>query len=134
MNCTIIWQNGEIGVYSQVIYDLQSARQSTPFNTVPSFPVKMDPPAQIFVWGTGKFGQFGMGPSYLDEVSKPTRNTWVEEKMAQGVFGSGPGSGIVGVAVGVYIRSHRSEWHCMLDSFHCYLLNVHHLTRFGSVA
>ena len=47
-----------------------------------------------------------MGPSYLDEVSKPARNTtWVEEKMAQGVFGSGPGSGIVGVAVGVYILS-----------------------------
>ena len=60
----------------------------------------MNPPAQIFVWGTGNFGQFGMGPSFLDEVSKPTRNTWVEEKMAQGVFGSGPGSGIVGLAAG----------------------------------
>ena len=60
----------------------------------------MDPSAQIFVWGTGIFGQFGMGPSYLDEVSEPTKNTWVEEKMAQGVFGSGPGSGIVDVAAG----------------------------------
>ena len=71
-----------------------------PINAIPEFPSKMVPPAQIFVWGTGNFGQFGMGPSYLDELSKPTRNTWVEEKIAQGVFGSGPGSGIVGVAAG----------------------------------
>jgi len=71
-----------------------------PINTVPEFPAKMVPPAQIFVWGTGNFGQFGMGPSFLDELSKPTRNTWVEEKIAQGVFGSGPGSGIVGVVAG----------------------------------
>jgi regulator of chromosome condensation len=60
----------------------------------------MDPPAQIFVWGTGNFGQFGMGPGYLDELSKPTRNTWVEEKISQGVFGPGPGSGITGIAAG----------------------------------
>ena len=69
-------------------------------NVIPEFPTKMVPPAQIFVWGTGNFGQFGMGPSHLDELPKPTRNTWVEEKMAQGVFGSGPGSGIVRVAAG----------------------------------
>ncbi|KAI0301584.1 regulator of chromosome condensation 1/beta-lactamase-inhibitor protein II [Multifurca ochricompacta] len=68
-----------------------------PINIIPTFPTKMDPPAQIFVWGTGNFGQFGMGPSYLDELSKPTRNTWVEEKIAHGVFGTGPGSGIVRV-------------------------------------
>lgn len=60
----------------------------------------MDPPAQIFVWGTGNFGQFGMGPNFLNELSKPTRNTWVEEKMAQGAFGPAPGSGIVRVAGG----------------------------------
>ena len=71
-----------------------------PINAIPEFPAKMVPPAQIFIWGTGNFGQFGMGPSHLDELSKPTRNTWVEEKIAQGVFGSGPGSGIVGVAAG----------------------------------
>ena len=71
-----------------------------PINVVPEFPAKMDPPAQIFVWGTGNFGQFGMGPNFLDELSKPTRNTWVEEKIAQGGFGPGPGSGIVGVVAG----------------------------------
>lgn len=77
-----------------------SETEPPPINAVPEFPAKMVPPGQIFVWGTGNFGQFGMGPSYLDELSKPTRNTWVEEKMSQGVFGSGPGSGIVGVAAG----------------------------------
>jgi regulator of chromosome condensation len=71
-----------------------------PINAIPEFPAKMVPPAQIFVWGTGNFGQFGMGPSYLDELSKPTRNTWVEEKIAQGVFGPEPGAGIVEVAAG----------------------------------
>jgi regulator of chromosome condensation len=71
-----------------------------PINAVPEFPAKMDPPAQIFVWGTGNFGQFGMGPNFLSELSKPTRNTWVEEKMAQGAFGPAPGSGIVRVAAG----------------------------------
>ena len=77
-----------------------SETEPPPINAVPEFPAKMVPPGQIFVWGTGNFGQFGMGPSYLDELSKPTRNTWVEEKMSQGVFGPGPGSGIVGVAGG----------------------------------
>ncbi|KAH9073067.1 RCC1/BLIP-II [Lactarius deliciosus] len=87
-----------------------------PINAIPPFPAKVNPPAQIFVWGTGNFGQFGMGPSYLDEVSKPTRNTWVEEKMAQGVFGSGPGSGIVGVAAGglhsLLIDENGTVWSC----------------------
>jgi regulator of chromosome condensation len=71
-----------------------------PINVIPEFPTKMVPSAQIFVWGTGNFGQFGMGPNYLDELSKPTRNTWVEEKIAQGAFGPGPNSGIVAVSAG----------------------------------
>lgn len=87
-----------------------------PINAVPEFPAKMVPPAQIFVWGTGNFGQFGMGPSFLDELSKPTRNTWVEEKITQGVFGSGPGSGIVGVVAGglhsLFIDENGSVWSC----------------------
>jgi regulator of chromosome condensation len=87
------------------VQQLKKARKAAsetgpPINAVPPFPAKMNPPAQIFVWGTGNFGQFGMGPAYLDELSKPTRNTWVEEKISQGVFGSGPGSGIIGVSAG----------------------------------
>jgi len=78
----------------------KASETERPINPIPHFPTKMVPPAQIFVWGTGNFGQFGMGPSYLDELSKPTRNTWVEEKITQGVFGTGPGSGIVSVAAG----------------------------------
>jgi regulator of chromosome condensation len=88
-----------------ILPQLKKHRKATsetelPINAIPEFPAKMVPPAQIFVWGTGNFGQFGMGPSYLDELSKPTRNTWIEERIAQGVFGPEPGSGIVGVAAG----------------------------------
>ena len=54
----------------------------------------------MFVWGTGNFGQFGMGPGMLGEVSKPRRNKWVGQKMEQGAFGATPGSGIVSVAAG----------------------------------
>jgi regulator of chromosome condensation len=88
-------------------------------NAIPPFPAKMAPPAQIFVWGTGNFGQFGMGPSYLDELSKPTRNTWVEEKIAQGVFGTGPGSGIVGVAAGGLHSLFTDENGTVCPSFAC---------------
>jgi regulator of chromosome condensation len=105
-----------------------------PINAVPEFPAKMDPPAQIFVWGTGNFGQFGMGPSFLDELSKPTRNTWVEERITQGVFGPGPGSGIVGVVAGG-LHSLFIDENGTVCSFLCvtiYLLtNLH---RFGHVA
>jgi regulator of chromosome condensation len=88
-----------------VVPQLKKARKASsetgpPINAIPPFPAKMSPPAQIFVWGTGNFGQFGMGPAYLDELSKPTRNTWIEEKISQGVFGPGPGSGIIAVAAG----------------------------------
>ncbi|KAI0262595.1 RCC1/BLIP-II [Gloeopeniophorella convolvens] len=57
-----------------------------------------------------------MGPSYLDELPKPTRNTWVEEKIAQGAFGPAPGSGIVGVAAGglhsLFIDENGTVWSC----------------------
>ncbi|KAI0280172.1 regulator of chromosome condensation 1/beta-lactamase-inhibitor protein II [Russula aff. rugulosa BPL654] len=97
-------------------YRKAASETEPPINAVPEFPAKMVPPAQIFVWGTGNFGQFGLGPSFLDELSKPTRNTWVEEKIAQGVFGSGPGSGIVGVVAGglhsLFIDENGTVWSC----------------------
>ncbi|KAI0292536.1 RCC1/BLIP-II [Russula brevipes] len=57
-----------------------------------------------------------MGPNYLDELSKPTRNTWVEEKIAQGAFGPGPDSGIVAVSAGglhsLFIDENGTVWSC----------------------
>lgn len=53
----------------------------------------------MFAWGTGNFGQIGMGPDVLDELSKPRRNPWVEEQIEKGTFG-GEGAGLESVAAG----------------------------------
>ena len=79
-----------------------------PINVVPEFPAKMDPPAQIFVWGTGNFGQFKHGSKFPRRVAPSLRETHgSKQKIAQGVFGPGPGSGIVGVVAG---GLHSSFW------------------------
>lgn len=69
------------------------------FNPLPTPPSHPRPPNQLFVWGTGNFGQFGMGPDFLDEFSFPKRNPWVDEKIKEGVFGS-KGAGLEAIAAG----------------------------------
>lgn len=69
------------------------------FNPLPTPPNHPRPVNQLFVWGAGNFGQFGMGPDVLDEFSFPKRNTWVDEKIREGVFGS-KGAGLEAVAAG----------------------------------
>lgn len=56
-------------------------------------------PNQMFVWGAGNFGQFGMGPDLLDEYSKPKKNAWVEKKIEEGAFGES-NAGIAAIAAG----------------------------------
>ena len=69
------------------------------FNPLPVPPQKKRPSLLPFVWGTGNFGQFGMGPDVLGEVSKPKRNTWFEEHIEAGAFGE-DNAGIESVACG----------------------------------
>jgi regulator of chromosome condensation len=69
------------------------------FNPLPVPPQKQRPGLLPFVWGTGNFGQFGMGPAVLGEVSKPKRNTWIEEHIEAGAFGE-DNAGIESVACG----------------------------------
>ena len=69
------------------------------FNPLPVPPQKQRPGLLPFVWGTGNFGQFGMGPDVLGEVSKPKRNTWIEERIEDGAFGE-DSAGIESVACG----------------------------------
>jgi regulator of chromosome condensation len=69
------------------------------FNPLPVPPQKHRPGLLPFVWGTGNFGQFGMGPEVLGEVSKPRRNTWIEERIEDGAFGE-DNAGIESVACG----------------------------------
>ena len=69
------------------------------FNELPTPPQKQRPGLLPFAWGTGNFGQFGMGPDVLEELPKPKRNTWAEEQMEDDAFGEGNG-GMEFVAAG----------------------------------
>ena len=69
------------------------------FNSLPTPPAHPRPANQLFAWGAGNFGQFGMGPEFLGEFSFPKRNTWVDTKSREGVFGS-EGAGLEAIAAG----------------------------------
>jgi regulator of chromosome condensation len=69
------------------------------FNDTPAPPQKQRPGLLPFAWGTGNFGQFGMGPDVLEELPKPKRNTWAEEQMEDGTFGD-DNAGMESVAAG----------------------------------
>jgi regulator of chromosome condensation len=68
-------------------------------NPLPTVPEKVRPAPQLFVWGAGNFGQFGMGPDVLGELPKPRKNPWVEKKIEEGVFGE-PEAGIESIVAG----------------------------------
>lgn len=70
-----------------------------PVNSLATPPDHPRPANQLFVWGAGNFGQFGMGPEHLDEFDKPKKNPWIEKKMEEGAFGE-EDSGIECVAAG----------------------------------
>jgi regulator of chromosome condensation len=70
-----------------------------PFNPIHNIPDHLRPAPRMFVWGTGNFGQFGMGTDFLGEFDIPTRNKLIEEKISKGAFG-GEGAGIESVASG----------------------------------
>lgn len=80
-------------------------REATPFlppnaaNALPTEPPHTRPAPQLFVWGAGNFGQFGMGAQHLGEFEKPKKNTWVDMGIEEGKFG-GEGAGIEAVAAG----------------------------------
>lgn len=69
------------------------------FNGLPQIPTIESPQPQVFVWGCGNGGQFGMGTENLGEFSRPQKNTVIEDMMKAGRFGS-KGLGLVAVAAG----------------------------------
>jgi len=69
------------------------------FNPLPTPPQKKRPALQLFAWGAGNFGQFGMGPDILGELDKPKKNMWVEQQIQAGAFG-GDGAGLEAIAGG----------------------------------
>ncbi|KAK7054171.1 regulator of chromosome condensation 1/beta-lactamase-inhibitor protein II [Favolaschia claudopus] len=90
--------------------------QSIPyFNSLPSPPEKKRPGLQLFVWGAGNFGQFGMGPDVLGELDKPKKHTWCEEQIEEGTFGP-DNAGIETAAAGglhsILVDEKGTVWTC----------------------
>ncbi|KAJ7597430.1 RCC1/BLIP-II [Mycena floridula] len=88
------------------------------FNPLPSIPQKTRPGLQLFVWGAGNCGQFGLGPDVLHELEKPKKHTWVEQQIEAGTFGE-PGAGLESVAAGgmhtLFIDEKGTIWSCGLN-------------------
>jgi regulator of chromosome condensation len=86
------------------------------FNALSTAPEPYRPALQLFVWGAGNFGQFGAGPDDLGEKNKPKRNPWVDEKIAEGAFGTSAGAGIETIASGglhtLFIDEKGTVWSC----------------------
>ncbi|TDL29218.1 RCC1/BLIP-II [Rickenella mellea] len=84
-------------------------------NKLPVPPAHGLPPNQIFAWGAGNFGQFGMGPNNSGEFDKPKKNPWVEKKIEDGGFGD-ERAGIEAIAAGgmhtMFIDEKGTIWTC----------------------
>lgn len=85
------------------------------FIPLPTSPEHRRPPNQLFVWGAGNFGQFGMGPDFLGEYPFPKRSPWVDQMISEGAFGS-EGAGLEAVAAGglhtLVIDEKGTVWSC----------------------
>ena len=90
------------------------------FNQLPTPPEKQRPSLLPFVWGAGNFGQFGLGPDVLGELSKPKRHNWMETKIMEGTFGE-PGAGIESVAGGGLHSVFIDEKGTVCQNFPCCL-------------
>ncbi|KIY69747.1 RCC1/BLIP-II protein [Cylindrobasidium torrendii FP15055 ss-10] len=93
--------------------------QTKPYlNPLPSPPEHQRPGLQLFAWGAGNFGQFGMGPDVLCEIDKPKKHPWAEEQMTKGTFGS-EGAGLESAAAGgmhsLFIDEAGTVWSCGLN-------------------
>lgn len=69
------------------------------FNPIPLLPSFEGSQPQLFVWGAGNHGQFGMGVEILREFSRPQKNTLVEDMMNTGQLGL-KGLGFVAAVAG----------------------------------
>ncbi|KAG9035920.1 hypothetical protein FRB95_010323 [Tulasnella sp. JGI-2019a] len=70
-----------------------------PVNPLPGIPTHLRPPRNIFVQGTGDFGQLGLGVDTLGPIKRPRLHAWFKEAIEEGKLG-GEGAGVESVAVG----------------------------------
>lgn len=54
---------------------------------VPAHTLPKGSKRQLFVWGNGDMGQFGLGTEALDEIKRPRLHSWIEEKNRAGKLG-----------------------------------------------
>ena len=58
------------------------------------------PGRQLFVFGNGDMGQFGLGLDTLGDITRPRLHAWFEAAIKEGKLGEAVGAGIERVAVG----------------------------------
>ncbi|KAJ1300389.1 hypothetical protein OPQ81_005208 [Rhizoctonia solani] len=71
-----------------------------PFNPLPTARTPTRPAMQLFVFGNGDMGQFGLGTGVLGDISRPRQHTWFKEAIEKGILGTGPGAGIDALCAG----------------------------------
>ncbi|KDQ13965.1 hypothetical protein BOTBODRAFT_110732 [Botryobasidium botryosum FD-172 SS1] len=72
-----------------------------PFNPLPTLPAHTRPPLQLFIFGNGDSGQFGLGTdaAMMGEFARPRLHTWFDEAIKEGKLGE-EGAGVESVAAG----------------------------------
>ncbi|QRV82740.1 RCC1/BLIP-II protein [Ceratobasidium sp. AG-Ba] len=60
-----------------------------PFNPLPAVRAPKRPAAQVFVFGNGDMGQFGLGTDTLGDISRPRLHSWFKDAIEAGVLGRG---------------------------------------------
>ncbi|GAB1527603.1 hypothetical protein RhiTH_010779 [Rhizoctonia solani] len=71
-----------------------------PFNPLPVAQPPTRPAMQLFVFGNGDMGQFGLGTSVLGDISRPRQHVWFKEAIDAGILGTAPGAGIDALCAG----------------------------------
>ncbi|KAG9031903.1 hypothetical protein FRB95_002109 [Tulasnella sp. JGI-2019a] len=64
-------------------------RNSDVINPIPGIPAHHRPPLSLFVYGTGDFGQLGLGVEPLEPVLLPSPHTWCTEAIEEGTLEGG---------------------------------------------
>ncbi|KAF8749279.1 chromosome condensation (RCC1) repeat [Rhizoctonia solani] len=71
-----------------------------PFNPLPVAQPPTQPAMQLFVFGNGDMGQFGLGTNVLGDISRPRQHAWFKEAIDAGILGTAPGAGIDALCAG----------------------------------
>ncbi|KAH9928515.1 RCC1/BLIP-II [Epithele typhae] len=82
-------------------------------NALPAAPQHYRPPLQLFSWGSGEMAQLAM--DYNMEITKPRKNAFVAEGIADGIFG-GDEAGLEAIAAGglhtLFVDEKGTVWSC----------------------